>query len=223
MVSHDLRTPLTAIRGTLTLLGAGAVDPCSDNGKARVSDAERSADRLIKLVNDLLDLEKMGEGKLHLERDFVNMGDVVSRSLASVRAYAEQRQISINADPCFVEVLADEDRLVQVLVNLLSNAIKFSPPGGSVSISHTTDSSFCQIRVADSGPGIPQQARQQLFQRFQQLDITREHHKLGSGLGLVICKAIIEAHSGEIGVESEIGKGSVFWFRVSLAPPEASA
>ncbi|MGH9548467.1 MAG: sensor histidine kinase, partial [Terriglobales bacterium] len=144
MVSHDLRTPLTAIKGTLYLINQGAVDLGSERGRRRVNDAEKSAERLMKLVNDLLDIEKMEGGKLVLDIDYVNMEDVVRRSLESVHAFAEQSQIEIETRPCSVEVMADEDRLVQVLVNLLSNAVKFSPAQSRISITSASHNGHCE-------------------------------------------------------------------------------
>jgi PAS domain S-box-containing protein len=220
MVSHDLRTPLTSIKGTLTLINVGAIDMATPFGKERVAAAERNLERLIKLVNDLLDLEKMEDGKLALQLDFVNVHDVVTRSIESVRVFGEQKQIEMRPALQPAEILGDEDRLVQVLVNLLSNAIKFSPNGSRVTVTTKINASFCVFAVADSGPGIPPEQRAVLFQRFQQLEVTRSQHKSGSGLGLSISKAIVEGHNGTIGVESEPGKGSTFWFQIPLAPAE---
>ncbi len=223
MVSHDLRTPLTSIRGTLNLLGLGAVDPKTELGLKMISDAESSSDRLIKLVSDLLDLEKLEAGAMQIELNLVNMADVVRLSVSSVDAFAQQKQIEVIADQPAVEVMGDEDRLIQVLVNLLSNAIKFSPKGAKVSVNYRIVEGACEIRVKDDGPGIPADNVDSVFERFKQLDTTRAQHKSGSGLGLAICKEIVQAHGGKIGVDSQIGKGSVFWFRVPLAPVNEEA
>jgi signal transduction histidine kinase len=151
------------------------------------------------------------------------MADVVRLSVSSVDAFAQQKQIEVIADQPAVEVMGDEDRLIQVLVNLLSNAIKFSPKGAKVSVNYRIVEGACEIRVKDDGPGIPADNVDSVFERFKQLDTTRAQHKSGSGLGLAICKEIVQAHGGKIGVDSQIGKGSVFWFRVPLAPVNEEA
>jgi signal transduction histidine kinase len=211
MLSHDLRSPLTSVQGTLTLAATGAYGDLSERLSSELNRAQRNAQRLIGLVNDLLDIEKMDSGMMELHKADVSLKEIFERSLESVEALAEPEKIVIKARHANLDVCADRDLLIRVLVNLLSNAIKYSPAGGVIEI---TASDFphggTEVRVCDQGPGIPDSYKSSIFDRFQQVQGT----KGGSGLGLAICKAIVEGHGGTIGVESEQGKGSTFWFRI---------
>jgi PAS domain S-box-containing protein len=216
-VSHELRTPLTSIRGSLTLLSVGALGSLPDQAKKVVGIAERNTIRLITLINDILDIEKLESGKLDMVFDTVSLSNVMERSAEAVKAFAEQNGIRLEFQPTNATVNADGDRLVQVMVNLISNAVKFSPKGGAVTIAVSEIPNWVEVKVIDRGRGIPAKFKNALFQRFQQVEASDSKKKGGTGLGLAICKGIIEAHSGNIGVESEEGKGSVFWFRVPPA------
>jgi PAS domain S-box-containing protein len=219
-VSHELRTPLTSIRGSLTLLSVGALGDLPEQAKKVVGIAERNTIRLITLINDILDIEKLESGKLDMVFDTVQMGNVFERSAESVKAFAEQNGIRLEMMPTNAQAFADGDRLVQVVVNLCSNAVKFSPKGAAVTIVCEENPNFLEVKVIDRGRGIPAKYKNLLFQRFQQVEASDARKKGGTGLGLAICKGIIEAHGGEIGVESEEGKGSIFWFKI---PPSAVA
>jgi signal transduction histidine kinase len=214
MVSHDLRTPLTSIQGFLTLLSTGMYGELTQPGSENLSIAESNITRLISLINDLLDIEKMQSGKLEMELREVPLQDVFDRSYGSVIGFAEQQKVKLAMEPCDLLVYADGDRLVQVLVNLMSNAIKFSPKDAEVRVRAEERDDSVEIRVVDHGRGVPAAYREAIFERFQQVQKSDAKVKGGSGLGLAICKAIIEGHHGFIGVESEEGKGSTFWFRV---------
>jgi PAS domain S-box-containing protein len=216
-VSHELRTPLTSIRGSLTLLSVGALGALPEQAKKVVGIAERNTIRLITLINDILDIEKLESGKLDMVFDNVQMGNVFERSAESVKAFAEQNGIRLEMMPTNAMAFADGDRLVQVVVNLCSNAVKFSPKGAAVTIVCEENPNFLEVKVIDRGRGIPAKYKNLLFQRFQQVEASDARKKGGTGLGLAICKGIIEAHGGEIGVESEEGKGSIFWFKIPLA------
>ena len=216
-VSHELRTPLTSIRGSLSLLGAGALGELTGEAREIVSAAERNTVRLIRLINDILDLERLQTGKLEMHFDVFSIEYILNRSIESIRGFAGQNGVEVEAATSGARVIADQDRLVQVLVNLLSNAIKFSPKGGRVRITIGEGENFVEVRVTDEGRGIPVEYRQSIFERFKQVDASDSRQKGGTGLGLAICKTIIEQHQGVIGVESEEGKGSTFWFRVPSA------
>jgi len=218
-VSHELRTPLTSIRGSLTLLSVGALGVLPEQAKKVVTIAERNTIRLITLINDILDIEKLESGKLDMVMENINMTSVLDRSSESVRAFAEQNGINLEIIPSAVNVYADGDRLVQVLVNLVSNAVKFSPKGATVTVAVQEVQNWVEVKVIDRGRGIPEKFKNSLFQRFQQVEASDAKKKGGTGLGLAICKGIIEAHGGNIGVDSEEGKGSIFWFRI---PPASS-
>ncbi len=217
MVSHDLRTPLSSIKGTLSLISEGVYDPKSDIGRKRINDAEISIDRLVNLIGDVLDIEKLEAGQMTVEHNVVSLVEVVDESIEAVRGVAEQNKISLETKflaDADADVLGDNDRLVQVMVNLLSNAIKFSPEGNSVEIEVNVNNGVNEVRVIDHGRGIPPNNVDIVFERFKQIQSADGKRGKGTGLGLAICKAIVEAHEGSIGVESKEGLGSVFWFKL---------
>ncbi len=219
-VSHELRTPLTSIRGSLTLLSVGALGSLPEQAKKVVGIAERNTLRLITLINDILDIEKLESGKLDMTFDTVQMSSVLERSQESVKPFAEQHGIKLEMLPTEAVVFADSDRLVQVMVNLCSNAVKFSGKDASVTVSVEESKDGVEVKVIDHGRGIPEKYKGLLFQRFQQVETSDSRKRGGTGLGLAICRGIIEAHGGTIGVESEEGKGSTFWFKL---PPASVA
>jgi len=218
-VSHELRTPLTSIRGSLGLLAGGVFGPLPDEATEAVSLAERNTIRLISLINDILDFEKIESGTVELHFEPVLMHSLVERSIDAVRGVALERRIMIDTSVCDREVLADADRAIQVMVNLLSNAIKFSEEDSTVTVECIESPGWVETRVTDRGRGIPASHRELIFERFQQVDSADSRKKGGTGLGLAISKAIIEQHGGSIGVESEVGKGSTFFFRLPTARP----
>jgi signal transduction histidine kinase len=218
MVSHDLRSPLTSLQVTLDLLGDGTYGQLNETGQKRIEAASKSAVRLIGLINDLLDLEKMESGMMNLEIEAVRVTDLFEQAIAGVCGFAEQQGVILDQCPSNTIIKGDSERLVQVVVNLLSNAIKFSPAGSKIYLKEeSTTNSMCRISVVDGGRGIPEAFRKQIFERFRQVKESDGQRKKGTGLGLPICKAIVQLHGGEIGVESQEGKGSTFWFSVPLA------
>ena len=217
-VSHELRTPLTSIRGSLSLLSGGALGELPDEAKEVVGIAERNTVRLISLINDILDLERLEAGRLEMHVEGLDLAPVIERSLESVRALAEQEGVRLESGATALRALADGDRLVQVIVNLLSNAIKFSPKGAAVTVSTAETAAGVEIRVTDRGRGIPAAYQRSIFERFEQVEASDSRRKGGTGLGLAICKSIVEQLGGAIGVESEVGVGSGFWVRLPAAP-----
>ena len=216
-VSHELRTPLTSIRGALTLLASGVMGVLPSDANQMVQVAERNSIRLMRLINDILDFEKLEHGKMEMEFLPVSMRRIVERSIESVAAVALQEGVRVDMHCAPVHVYGDEQRLTQVTVNLLSNAVKYSDRGGVVVVRVRADGDWVEVRVEDRGRGISPRAQEKLFKRFQQIDASDSRRKPGTGLGLVICKAIVEQHGGTIGVESREGEGSTFWFRVRAA------
>lgn len=214
MISHDLRSPLASIQCFLELVGRGHFDGNASLLQERANRAEHAAGRLLSMINNLLDLHKMEAGRLEMFFDLVCCADVVQAALDSVAGLTESRKITVNSAlvPKNLYVRADYDYCVQVLVNLLANAIKFSDTGGSVEIAVQACGPEVRISVIDGGRGIAPDDVQRIFDRFEQTQMSDARVKGGSGLGLAICKAIIEQHGGAIGVETELGRGSTFWF-----------
>lgn len=213
MVTHDLRTPLTSIQGALTLLREGVFGDLTPKATNQVEKAEGSATRLINLINDLLDIERMEAGKLEMHPSLTMTKTIFDRTLAAISTFAEQKGISLATSDTSYDVMADEDRVIQVLVNLISNSVKFSEEGTTITLSakHTT-LGYITLSVTDQGRGIPKEFVSSVFERFQQVQKGDAVEKKGTGLGLAICKAIVEGHGGTIGVDSEVGVGSTFWF-----------
>jgi len=214
MVSHDLRTPLTSLQSTLALIATGALGQLSDRGQRMAKRAEGESVRLINLIGDLLFIEKMESGKFDIRLEDVELSDVLLQSIEAVQKDAQAQGVVIETPATDVHLSADPDRLVQVLVNLLSNAIKFSPEKSVVTISVKEAADWLELRVADHGRGIPPEYRDIIFERFAQVEANDSRQKGGTGLGLPICKLIVEGHRGRIGVESTNGHGSTFWFRI---------
>ena len=213
-VSHELRTPLTSIRGSLRLLSSGVLGPLDPEVGRMIDIAERNSSRLLALINDLLDLERLDSGRMTIQIGDASLDSIFRRSAESVAAFAEQENVPIRIASTTEHVRADEYRLTQVLVNLLSNAVKFSPPGAAVDVEARPKGGFVEVRVTDRGRGIPPDSRNAIFGRFLQVDASDSKTRGGAGLGLAISKAIIEQHGGSIGVDSEEGRGSSFWFLV---------
>jgi PAS domain S-box-containing protein len=221
MVTHDLRTPLSSIYAILVLICAKALGPVSEPVEARLNTAKKNVERLIGLINDLLDLDKLEAGKMPIERSKVNAGEIINRSIQAVETYAEQQHITLSYDNSTCELEADGERLIQVLVNLISNAVKFSPEKSTVKISTVKTKDWLEFRVTDNGRGIPETYQKAIFERFQQVQASDARRNVGTGLGLNVCKMIVENHGGEIGVQSEENKGSTFWFRIPLVSAAA--
>ncbi len=220
-VSHELRTPLTSIRGSLGLLAGGAAGPIPEKAGELVSIALKNSERLILLINDILDMEKIESGRMEFAIQPLAVMPQVEQALAANQAYAGQygvRLVLAQAAPGS-QVLADPNRLAQVLANLLSNACKFSPPGGTVDVSVRADGGWVRISVKDHGPGIGEEFRGRIFQRFAQADASDARQKGGTGLGLSISKAIVEHMGGRIGFETETGRGTTF--HVELPAPRS--
>ncbi|HVK70851.1 MAG TPA: GAF domain-containing sensor histidine kinase [Polyangium sp.] len=215
-VSHELRTPLTSIRGALGLLEGGVLGRLPDDAMELVQIARTNTDRLVRLVNDILDLEKIEAGKLELSPKHVDARRLVSSLVESLSPVAAEAKVELWADVRGeVDLVVDEDRIAQVLTNLMSNALKFSPAEARVELGvEVTAAGHVRFDVRDRGPGIAEADLARLFNRFEQLDGEHRRTMGGTGLGLAISKAIVEQHGGTIGVTSKLGQGSSFWFEV---------
>lgn len=218
MIGHDLRTPLSSVQGTLTLLADGVYGDISEVGIKKARVAEKSIERITHLANELLDIEKIEANNLQIELEPVQLQAAIHRSIASLEGFAQYKKIVIDFQGTDFEVMADDARLTQVLINLLSNAIKFSPDESKVTISvKPTDAGQVEIRVIDQGRGISDEQKEEIFARYKQLDKSDAKNERGLGLGLAICKAIVENHGGQIGVEANTDVGCSFWFTLTPA------
>jgi PAS domain S-box-containing protein len=221
-ISHELRTPLTSIHGSLGLIAGGALGDLPPKVRQMVSLAERNSRRLIGLINDVLDFERLESGRIELEIGPVSARVLVEQAVETARGFAEQHHVEIETSLEETEVLADEGRAAQVIVNLLSNAVKFSPPGSRVRVEIEPRGEVVEFRIIDQGRGIPPEAIGRIFDRFQQVEASDSRLKGGTGLGLAIARAIVERHGGTISVESTYGEGSTFSFRLPAASPVAA-
>ena len=218
IVSHELKTPLSAMQVNIALMSGGITGELPPKAQQKVRILETNVNRLIRLINDLLDIEKLEAGKFELVIRPCSIAVIVESSIESVRAFAEERKVAIDFMPERDYMIdADYDRIVQVVINLLSNAVKYSPENSQVLVESKEIENLVELRVIDRGRGVPESHREKIFDRFQQVEKSDETTKGGTGLGLAICKAIVEQHNGTIGVESAMGEGSVFWFRLHKA------
>ncbi|MBI4183288.1 MAG: PAS domain S-box protein [Proteobacteria bacterium] len=226
MVSHELRTPLTSIQGALGLLAGGVAGELPRSAADLIGIAANSSGRLVRLINDILDIEKIEAGKMKFEIEPVSLGELIARALGENAGYAEQLGVRIEVAGVVPEarVNVDRDRFAQVMANLLSNAAKFSPRGGAVTVTAAREGSNLRISVGDQGPGIPEEFRPLVFQKFAQADSSDSREKGGTGLGLAICKAIVERLGGTIGFDTRVGAGTTFHFTLPLVgAPERAA
>ncbi|HNG75524.1 MAG TPA: PAS domain S-box protein [Candidatus Obscuribacter sp.] len=218
-VSHELRTPLTSIRGAMRLLEAGKGGELTERGKHLTTMGRIECDRLVRLINDMLDIRKMEAGKLDLRYAEFDAVDAARQAISNLQAYADEHRVSITLKPAPVIMLnADRDRFTQILTNLVSNAVRFSPLDSEVKVSldNLTGEQTLKVSIQDSGPGIKQTDQRKLFKVFQQLDATDARRKGGTGLGLAICKSLVEQHGGRIGLNSAEGEGATFWFTLPI-------
>jgi PAS domain S-box-containing protein len=218
-LSHELRTPLTSIIGSLQLINSGMLGEVEGEIAELARVAERNGQRLLDLINDILDIEKIESGKLTMQPAPVALDALVRESLVLNKGFADRFSVrlALQDDLPPVLVTGDAKRLLQIMTNLISNAAKFSPEGGLVDITMRSASGTVRVAVEDRGPGIPQEFRGRIFSRFAQADSTYTRQKGGTGLGLAICKRLIELMGGEVGFLDREGGGTVFYFDLPVA------
>ncbi|HEY9751363.1 MAG TPA: PAS domain S-box protein, partial [Coleofasciculaceae cyanobacterium] len=239
MVSHELRTPLTSIHGSLRMLSSGLLKADTERSQRLLQIASDSTDRLVRLINDILDLERIESGKVSLVKRVWNLADLIAEAVDGMQAIADKAGIRLSVTTIAVDVYVDRDRIIQTLTNLLSNAIKFSPKESTVQIrversstisrrstqskekkTNRSKASALLVTVQDQGRGIPPDKLETIFERFQQVDASDSRHQDGTGLGLAICRSIINQHGGQIWATSVLGEGSAFYFTLPLQRQE---
>ncbi|MEO0536019.1 MAG: ATP-binding protein [Cyanobacteria bacterium P01_A01_bin.123] len=219
LVSHELRTPISALVGALDLIATGKLGDLSEKGQQMIQVAINNAERLIRLVNDILDLERMKSGELTLHKKQCELSNLLTQATVAMQPMADQARVNLVTEPMNLQVWVDCDRIQQLLTNLLSNAIKFSPSGGTVwlraamteAAGHNSPKPQLRFSVQDEGRGIPADKLTLIFERFQQVDASDARTKNGTGLGLSICRQIVQQYNGKIWVESTPGQGSTFY------------
>lgn len=225
VVSHELRTPLTSIQGSLGMLTSGLLSADSDQGKRLLQIAADSTERLVRLINDILDIERIESGKVKMEREICDLTDLIESAVSIMQPLANKAGVKLVIDSPSLHLWIDPDRIVQTLTNLLSNAIKFSPPDSTVWLVAQPYGDEVLLTVKDTGRGIPTDKIQSIFERFQQVDSSDSRNHDGTGLGLAICQSIVQQHGGRIWVESVLGEGSTFHFTLPImsVPPHSDA
>lgn len=224
-LSHELRTPLTSIIGSLQLINSGVLGDLENDVAELTTIAERNGQRLLDLINDLLDIEKIESGKFELSPEIVSLDSLLRDTLVLNKSFADRYNVRLAMEEHLpsVKIEADPKRLVQVATNLLSNAAKFSPEGGTVDVTLELMGDRVRIGVHDRGPGIPEAFRGRIFSRFAQADSTATRQKGGTGLGLAICKRLIEMMRGSIGFEARPGGGTTFYFEFPVLDDNAAS
>lgn len=218
VVSHELRTPLTSISSAVGMLSSKRIDARSTKGQRLLEIAFDNSNRLVRLINDILDLERIKSGKVTMIKSTYDVGDIMRDAVESVQSIADKADINLNLIPLQAKLYVDRDRIIQTLTNLLSNAIKFSSPKTTVTLdAHLQKDAQIRFEVKDSGRGIPSEHLETIFDRFQQVDASDSRDRGGTGLGLAICRSIIQQHGGQIWVESILGQGSTFCFTLPIS------
>ncbi len=222
-VSHELRTPLTAIRGAIGLLGTGLLGNPSPKGQRMLDIALANTDRLGRLINDILDLEKMESGRVELHKTSVQVTETLKQAVDAMQPMADRAGVRVFVKAAAAELLFDPDRILQMVINLISNAIKFSPPDTTIDVTGRVSDDAYVVAVRDEGRGIPEDKLDTIFERFKQVNASDSRDKGGTGLGLAICRSIAEAHGGKIWARRGEPAGSVFSFTLPMPSPQRDA
>jgi PAS domain S-box-containing protein len=218
-VSHEIRSPMTSIKGALNLISSGFAGPMSERADAMIDMAQRNVERLLRLINDVLDLQKLDADMTDLSMSEIELMPFIEEVIAANAGYGHEYGVELR---CFapetpILVNLNRDGMMQALTNLLSNAVKFSPKGQSVDLVVSEQETTIRLSVTDRGPGIAPEAHKKLFSRFVQAHAQIDRQRVGTGLGLSIAKAIVEKHGGQVGFVSELGVGSTFYIDLPKA------
>ncbi|MFQ5440114.1 MAG: ATP-binding protein [Nitrosopumilaceae archaeon] len=223
MITHELKTPLVPIQGYSDILLSEHLGQLTPQQKERLSIIKSSSEALLRIISDLLDVQKLEIGQLRMKKEDADIKESIEKSINSLEPQAEKSEIQLAANAKNVVIYHDSERIKQVLTNLIKNAmIAVEPKKGKIEVDMDEDSSGVKISVKDNGMGIPQDKQKDLFKKFYQVDTTLTRERGGSGLGLAICKGIIDNHGGQISVESEEGKGTKFTFNIPKIPVDAA-
>jgi len=224
-VSHELRTPMTSIKGYADLLMLGMAGPLSDQQKHFIGIIRNNAERMVALVNDLLDISRIESGRVQLDLRAVHIHEVVGQVVGTLQGRAQNKNIVLQVDVSenLPPVWGDSNRVAQILTNLISNAIQYTPPGGRVTISAHLNGDMLEVSVTDTGIGISKEDQRKIFDRFFRADDPLVQETPGTGLGLPITASLVQMHGGQIWVESELGEGSTFTFTLPLATARVTA
>ncbi|MBA1279063.1 MULTISPECIES: CHASE3 domain-containing protein [Pseudomonadaceae] len=226
-VSHELRTPLTAIRGALGMLVGGVAGEIGEGARPLLDIAHKNSERLVRLINDILDIEKLEAGHLSFHYSRCDVRALLEQTLLDLKPYGDDYGVGLALvvpdDTGPIEATVDPDRFAQVMANLLSNAIKHSPHGGVVSVDLHRDGSDLEIGIQDQGQGIPESFRSRIFERFAQADSSDTRQRGGTGLGLAITRSLVQQMHGQIGFDSQEGQGTRFWLRLPLPPHQPAS
>jgi signal transduction histidine kinase len=217
IVNHELRTPFTSAYLALQLLHEQYLAKLDPTGQRLLNVAHDNCRLLLRLINNTLDLEKMDAGRMDFDLHPLDLVALVREALQVNQVYAEHHEVTLQLETKLTQVMvaADSDRLQQVLTNLISNAVKYSPPGEAVLLSITRAEGVCRVAVTDKGPGIPAENQARVFEKFSQLSHDHNPRHKGTGLGLVICKHIVEKMGGKIGFKSKPDAATTFWFELA--------
>ncbi|MDP2653593.1 MAG: GAF domain-containing sensor histidine kinase [Candidatus Omnitrophota bacterium] len=221
-VSHELRTPLTSIKGYASLLMTGKIGAIPDNVKERLDKINKHSDNLVKLINDLLDMSRIESGRVEMQYTHQSLAKIIENVHDLLTPHLKDKNIIFKAEtaPEIPEIQMDATQIERVLINLVSNAVKFTPPAGTITVTARQDGDIVTLSVTDTGIGISEEDIKKLFNEFYRVENEINQNVKGTGLGLALCKKIIEVHKGEIGVTSKPGAGSTFYFRLPLAQTE---
>ncbi len=216
MIVHDMRTPLMAINGYLQLLKMTGGQKLDEEEKDYVEQALSGTSALVEMVSSLLDVSRLETGAMPLNLKPNDLRTLAKEAFETLGALARKRQVHVEVPPEPLLVRCDAEIIRRVIVNLVANAVKFTPQDGQVRVAVKTDDAKARVTVVDTGPGIPPEYREKIFEKFGQVETRQQEGKYSTGLGLTFCKLAVKAHGGKIGVKSEVGKGSTFWFTLPL-------
>jgi len=222
LVSHELRTPLTSIYGYTRLILDGRTGDIPEATRDKLQRVERQSLRLSHLIGDLLDLSRIESGRIEMRLEPMLLPEIAQMRIEEIRPEADQRNVrlALAVEDGLPPAMGDSERVGQVVTNLLSNAVKFTPPDGQVRVRLRREGNLVSVQVIDTGPGIPPEEQEKIFDRFHQVGTARNRPQGGTGLGLAIAKSIVDAHGGHLWVDSEVGKGSDFRFVLPIAEGE---